>query len=162
MTPIISPNKAVLFAVTGFILYWVLALVVPSLILRDVFNALAFGAATVITVTWAPAAIKAVREEADDGSWQLVLAIFILWAVALAQRLYTIVFNSYDRPDAWAVSPIAGFWPYSYFLAGVLFLAAPAVRPDGFRIHGVWTIAIAGAIGGLLAGLLIGLSIPSV
>lgn len=52
----ITQNRAVVFAVFAFVAYWVAALFVPSLILRDVFNSLAFGTAIIITFTWWPSA----------------------------------------------------------------------------------------------------------
>jgi hypothetical protein len=157
----ISPNRAVVFAVGAFVLYWITAMFVPPLVLRDVFNSLAFGTAIVITVTWLPSALKAVKENADSGEWQLILAIFIVWFVVMCQRVYVILFNWYDRPDAWAMSAIAGFWPYSYMIAGLLFLSAPGVQGDGIKGRALGAMIAAVALGSLIAGILIGASIST-
>ena len=157
----ITPNRAIVFAVAAFLLYWIASLFVPALVLRDVFNSLAFGTAIIITITWFPAAIRALKEGADSGEWQLILAIFIVWFVVLCQRIYVITFNWYDRPEAWALSPISGFWPYSYTLAGILFLSAPGVSGNTFRSQAIWAIVAAVAIGSLIAGILIGASIST-
>ena len=157
----ITPNKAVVFAVGCFILYWVLALVVPPMILRDVFNSLAFGAAVIIAATWAPSAFKAVREGANSGEWQLILGIFIVWFVVMCQRVYVIIFNWQGRPDSWADGPVSGFWPYSFTIAGMLFLVASGTQTQGFRVGSVWAIMAAVGIGCLMAGILIGTSISS-
>jgi hypothetical protein len=157
----VSPNRAILFAVGAFVAYWLAALFVPPLVLRDVFNSLAFGTAIVITVTWMPSAMKAVKENADTGEWQLILAIFVVWFVVLCQRVYTILFNWYDRPDAWANSAVAGFWPYSYMIAGLLFLSAPGVQGDGIKNRSIWAMITAVALGSLIAGILIGASIST-
>lgn len=158
---VISPNRAIAFAVAAFIIYWLLAMFVPAMILRDVFNSLAFGAAVIITATWMPAAVKAMKEEADNGEWQLLLAIFIMWAVILVQRAYVIAFNFFDRPVEWINSAIPGFFPYSFMISGLLFLSAPGVKAGRIGVRSIWAIIAAVAIGALVAGILIGASIPS-
>jgi hypothetical protein len=162
MVRALSANRAVVFAVLSFIAYWIAAMFVPPLTFRDVFNSLAFGAAVIISITWGPSAYRAVKENADTGEWQLVLAIFMVWFVVLCQRIYVIVYNWYDRPDAWANSAISGFWPYSYMLAGLLFLSAPGVKGDGIESKAIWTIIAAVALGSLVAGVLIRASISTV
>lgn len=157
----LSPNRAVVFAVLAFLGYWIASMFVPALILRDVFNSLAFGTAIIITVTWGPAAFRAMRESADTGEWQLVLAIFLVWVVVAIQRVYVIVFNAYGRPEAWADSAISGFWPYSFLISGLLFLSAPGVDGDKFKSNAVWAIVAAVGIGALVAGILIGAAIPT-
>lgn len=158
----LTPNRAVVFAVLSFVAYWLAAIIVPAPILRDVFNALAFGAAVIITITWGPSAWRAVRENADSGEWQLILAIFLLWFIVLSQRVYVIAFNWLDRPDWLASSAISGFWPYSYMMAGMLFLSAPGVKGHGIESGAIWSIIAAVAIGSLVAGILIGASISTV
>lgn len=157
----ITPNKAVVVAVGGFLLYWLLAIFVPSSILRDVFNSLAFGAAVIITATWAPTVWHAMHRNSERGSWQLILAIFIVWVVIMCQRVYVIAFNWQGRPDSWVEGPIGGFWPYSFTMAGLLFLVAPGVHAQGVRSRAMWAIISAVGIGSLTAGILIGASIPT-
>lgn len=57
----INPNRVLVFAVTCFVAYWLVALFVPGHALRDVMNSFAFGVAITIVVTWLPSAIQAVR-----------------------------------------------------------------------------------------------------
>lgn len=158
----ITPNRAVVFAVGAFIAYWLAAIFVPSLVLRDIFNSLAFGTAIIITFTRWPSAVRAIKEGAESGEWQLILAIFLVWFVVLAQRIYVITFNWMGRPEAWSEAPIAGFWPYSYMIAGLLFLSAPGVTGDKMGSRAIWSIVMAVAIGSLIAGILIGASISTV
>lgn len=158
----ITPNSAVVFAVVAFVAYWIMSLMVPPLLLRDIFNSLAFGTAIIITITWAPAAVRAIKENADSGEWQLILAIFLVWFVVLIQRIYVIAFNWHGRPEAWAVSPVAGFWPYSYMIAGLLFLSAPGVKDDRIEKRAIWAMLSAVGVGCLIAGILIGASISTV
>lgn len=157
----VTPNRAVVFAVFAFLAYWIATMFVPPLVLRDVFNSLAFGAALIITLTWWKSAYQAVRENADSGEWQLILGIFFMWFVALSQRVYIIVFNWYGRPDDWANSAIAGFWPYSYMVAGLLFLSAPGLQGGKFESRALWMIVAAVGVGSLIAGILIGASIST-
>jgi len=157
----LTPNRAVVFAVGAFLAYWIASMIVPALLLRDIFNSLAFGTAIIITITWGPSAYRAVKENADTGEWQLILAIFIVWFVVLCQRVYVISFNWAGRPDSWALSPAAGFWPYSYMIAGMLFLSAPGVKGDTIQSRAIWAIVAAVGIGCMVAGILIGLSIST-
>lgn len=161
MLQTISPNRAVLVAVGAFVLYWIMAMFVPALILRDVFNSLAFGAAFMIVLTWFPGAAKALQGEGSTGERQLVLAIFLVWLVVLLQRIYVITFNWMGRPEAWAESALAGFFPYSYVIGGLLFLSAPGVHGGGLERRAFWSIVAAVGVGSLMAGILIGASIPS-
>ncbi|WP_018900440.1 hypothetical protein [Rhizobium sp. 2MFCol3.1] len=158
----LTPNRAVVFAVGAFLAYWIASMFVPPLVLRDIFNSLAFGTAVIITITWGPAAFRAVKNGADSGEWLLVLAIFLIWLVVLCQRLYVIAFNWLGRPESWALSPVSGFWPYSYTVAGMLFLSAPGFRDGDLSTRNIWAIILAVAIGSLLAGVMIGASISTV
>lgn len=158
---VITPNRAAIFAVLALVFYGIVAAFLPPLILREVFNSLAWGGALIITITWLPAAWKAVRENADSGEWQLILAIFIVWAVVTMQRTYVIAFNWMGRPDGWANSAVAGFWPYSYMIAAMLFLSAPGVKGGKLESRSIWSMIIAVGIGCLLAGFLLGASIST-
>jgi hypothetical protein len=157
----LSPNRAVVFAVLAPIAYAILAMFVPGIVLRDVFNSLAFGAAVIIVLTWAPSAYKAVRDGADTGEWQLILAIFVVWFVTMCQRIYVIAFNWAGRPESWVDSPVSGFWPYSYMFAGLLFLAAPGARSKGIRPQALWAIIAAVALGSFVAGALFWASVST-
>jgi len=162
MVRALTPNSAVAFAVFSFVLYWIAALFVPAIILRDVFNALAFGIAVMIVLTWGPSATRAVRQNADSGEWQLILAIFMVWFIVLCQRSYVVIYNWNGQPESWAALPISGFWPYEYVIAGLLFLAAPGVKGGAIENKAIWTIIAAVAIGSLIAGIVIGASISTV
>lgn len=86
----------------------------------------------------------------------------MLWGVVTLQRSYVILFNYYGRPEVWADSAISGFWPYSYTIAGLLFLAAPGVKGDGFTKRALWAMFAAVGVGGLIAGIVIGLSLSTI
>lgn len=154
MLTTISPNRVLLLAVAAFVFYWILALFFPGPVLRDVFNSLRLSAAIILTITWAKPAWTAAREEARSGEWQLVVAIFFLWFVVTLLGAYSIVFNWYGRPASWAESAIAGFFPYSFLIAAVLFIVAPGVHSDGVGSKTVWTLILGTAIGAFIAGML--------
>jgi hypothetical protein len=157
----ITPNRAVLFAVFGFVFYWVLALFVPAAALRDVFNSLCFGTAVIIVLTWLPSALKALKENVDAAEWQLIIGIFLIWLIVAAHRIYAIAFNFAGRPDSWADSAITGFFPYSFMLGGLLFLTAPAVDDRRLGRRAIWAIVAAVAIGSFVAGALFMASIST-
>jgi hypothetical protein len=157
----LTPNRAVVFVVCGFIAFWIAALFVPTPLLRDVFNSIGFGVALIVTITWGSAAWRAVREGANSGAWQLILSLYLGWMTVLMQRVYAIVFNWEGRPVEWLDWPISGFWPYSYAVAGLLLLSAPGVKADGMRSTALWSMIAAVAIGSLVAGILIGVNIST-
>lgn len=162
MLQVLTPNRALVFAVGAPIIYWLLAIWVPAHLLREVFNSLGFGAALIITITWGPSAWRAIKENAGSGEWQIILAIFVTWFVVLLQRCYTIIFNWAGRPIEWMDSPITGFWPFSYMIAGMLLLSAPGVTVAGYRSTAIWAMVAAASIGSLVAGILIGVNISTV
>lgn len=162
MITAVTPNKAIVFAVGAFILYWVMAFIFPIVILRDVFNSLAFGTAVVITATWAPSTYRAIKEEANSGAWQLILGISLFWFVVLIQRIYAIAFNWAGRPPEWLNHPISGFFAYSFMISGLLFLSAPGVRAEReLKQRALVAMVVSVAIGGFIAGVLFGTSIAS-
>ena len=161
MLQVATPNRAIMFAVGAFVAYWIAAMFVPPMVLRDIFNSLAFGTAIIITITWMPSALRAVRENIDTGEWQLIMAIFLVWFIVMCQRVYIIVFNWFGRPESWSDSPISGFWPYSFMIAGLLFLSAPGVEGSALRSQAIWSMVAAVAVGSMIAGILIGTSIST-
>lgn len=152
----IKPRSAAIFAVGGLFSYFVLAVFIEPLLLRDIFNNMALGVAIMVALTWAPAAFRAFREGADEGKWQLVVAVFLTFCVIIFQRTYAIAVIWFNRPPWLVESAIAGFIPYSITLVGMLFLSAPGIAegaPKGrYWIH----IMFAVAIGSLIAGIMIG------
>lgn len=161
--PHVSPNRVVGVAIALFVFYWILALFVPANILRDVFNSLAFGTQLLVVLTWSRSAYRAVRYDAHDGAWLLILAVFYICLIALLQRVYAISINSmsYEDAEIWRDSAIAGFFPYSYMIAGALFLISPGVRTEGIKQKAWWTLFIAGCIGSFVAGALSTLSVST-
>ena len=159
--PAVSPSHVVAAAIILFVAYWLLALFVPGVALRDLFNAIAFGAQLFVVLTWWPAAYRAVKEESDNGAWLLIVAVFHICFVALMQRSYQIVFNWMERPKAWEESAISGFFPYSYAIAAMLFLVSPDVRGGVMKPRAWWLILSSAAVGGFIAGALFMTSLPS-
>lgn len=158
-----TANKAIVFVVSAFVLYWILVLFIPVRHLRDVFNALAFGGALMITVTWSKSTLKSIKEEAGDGTWQLLVAITLGWFIVVMQRLYSMIFNWYGQPESWLNSPLSGFWPYSYMVCAFLFLAAPGISSTQvvLRQQTLKYLTFAAIIGSFVAGMVLGASIAT-
>lgn len=159
--PEVSPNRVVAAAIALFVLYWIMAMFTPAMVLRDVFNSLAFGAQLLVVLTWGRSAWRAIKYNASDGAWLLVLAVFYICLVALMQRTYAIAFNWMGRPESWDASAIAGFWPYSYMIAAGMFLMSPGVRSDGIKPRAWWTLFMAGCVGSFVAGAMFTLSVST-
>lgn len=151
-----------MFTAFAFCLYWTLAVIFPAQVIRDIANAFTLSIAFIIVATWATSTIRAIREGASNGAWQLIMGITLVWFVILAQRLYAIAFNWFGRPMSWLDSPITGFWPYSFFIAGILFLSAPGLQVDGkLKRRAIASMLIAVGLGCFIAGTLFGASISS-
>lgn len=159
--PDVSPNRVIAAAIALFVAYWIASMFAPAVVLRDLFNSLAFGTQVLVVFTWFSAAKKAVKNSANDGAWLLVLAVFFICFVAMSQRIYSITFNYMGQPDSWRMSPIAGFWPYSYMIAGWLFLMSPGVKSDGVRPRAWLSLLGAVAIGSFVAGVVFTMSIQT-
>jgi hypothetical protein len=157
--PEVSPNRVIASAIVLFVAYWIAAIFVPAMVLRDVSNSLTFGLQTLVVITWWSAARRAIRNSANDGAWVLVLAVWFISFVALLQRIYAITFNWMGQPEAWQQSAIAGFWPYSFGVAAALFLVSPAIKSDGVKPTAWWTLLAGGIVGGFVSGVVLTLSV---
>lgn len=158
----LTPRTVVAAMLFAQVVYVILASLVPSIILRDVFNPLAFGVFTVITVTWARDAVRGLQIGMKSAAWYLVFGVFYLSLVAMTQRVYAMVFNALGRPDWLAESMFAGYWPYQYGIAGILILYAAGAQEHGDQPKSWRTTGVALFIGGMVAGAIIAWSIPSV
>lgn len=154
----ITSNRAAWTAFASLAFYWVLAAIVPTPILREVFNSLSLGVALMVVITWFPATARAFRHGAGGGEGQLVIAIFLAFAVLTFQRVYVIVLNTMANPQWLRDSSISGFVPYLITIVGILFLIAPGVQAGAPRGRHWWHIIIGVALGSGLAGVMLGRS----
>lgn len=158
----LSPRSVVIALFAAPIFYFIVAAFVPPIILRDFFNPLAFGVFAVIAATWARDAFEGLRQGMATPAWFLIFGVFHVAFVAMSQRLYAMIFVALGRPDWMAEGVFAGFWPYSYLLAGISILYAAGVQEHGSRPQSWATVAVAIFIGGMAAGATLALSISSV
>lgn len=158
----LTPRIVVLGICLAPLFYFLAATVIPPIILRDLFNPLAFGVFAVIAATWARDAYEDLVTNGPSPSWFLVFGVLHFAFVAMAQRLYAMIFVALGRPDWLAEGVFAGFWPYSYLLAGLSILYAAGVQEHGTRPQSWATIGVAIFIGGMAAGATLALSISSV
>jgi hypothetical protein len=157
----LSPRSITLAIIAAPVAYVFLALIVPPLLLRDIFNPLAFAVFAVIAATWARDAIAGLRAGMQQAAWFLVFGVFHLSFVTTVHRTYVIVFNALDRPLWLSEGMFAGFWAYSYFLAGLTILYAAGMQQHGDSIRAWTTSTVAVFLGGMIAGAGIALSIAS-
>ena len=130
MMPHSPPSyKMLIWSIVAVAFYWLLSAFVSGLALQITFNSVVFGLSTSILLTWTPAAFYAMRHGAK-GENQNIIAIFTIWMVVWLQRLYSIAFVSFDRPQWLMDSALPAFLAYLFGMAGVLFLLAPAFVKD--------------------------------
>lgn len=144
MRRIFTPNRAI--ALTGLspLLYWFIAPFFDPQTARDVLNPMATGFAAMISFTWLPSLIHSIRNRIPG--WSLILGIFVVWTVVWMNRIYAAVFNYLGQPRWWLDSYLAGFWPWSYVVAGALFLYAAADDEEAISWSSSVTLAFAAAI----------------
>lgn len=155
-----STNKILLFIIFAPISYFIAAIFIPGTILRDVFNSLSFGTAVMIWFTWLYAFIEAVRSEGKAGKWRLILGLCLTMQTVMISRVYSGLFNWYDRPESWALGPFPGFLSFSYFLGGALILSA-ATEADETPLTNLLPLLIGVGIGGIVAGVIIGMGLST-
>ncbi len=156
----VRPLTALWIAVGIICAYWSAAVVVDPLVLRDVFNNITLGVAVTVMLTWASGAWTSFKEGAKEGDDQLVIAVFLLYAVLAFQRMYAIVAVALERPVWLVEGPLSGFVSYLLCAVGLLFLVAPGISP-GAPKNRYWVhILFAVAGGSLVAGFLIGKTLP--
>ena len=145
-----TSNRMLMLALAAIASYWVLPWFATGLQLQIVFNSLVFGVATMILVTWGPAAYYALRGRARAEN-QNIIAVYTVWSVVWLQRLYSITFVTLDRPDWLLNSALPAFMAYLFGMSGILFLAAPASIQHAPRSY-YWRLAAATVFGALFGG----------
>lgn len=160
--PVITPSQTVVGALGLFAAYWLTALFIPAVILRDVFNIFALTISAGVAMVWFMPTMDLVRHrQGDGGRWQLSFGILMVALLVTCHRLYAIGFNAAGRPQWLLDSPMSGFWPYAFSISMALFLVAPGVTKDGFRPGSFWAIVLSVGLGGAIAGFLLGMQIST-
>lgn len=158
----LTPRSVILAVLAAPVAYLAVSLVVSPILLRDVFNPLAFAVFAVIAVTWARHALTGLRTGMQSAVWFLIFGVFHFSFVTTLHRTYVMVNNALGKPPWLSEGFFAGFWAYSYFLAGLTILYAAGLQQHGETIRAWTTSTVAIFIGGMLAGAGIVLSVSTV
>lgn len=160
--PIITPSQTLVGSLMLFGAYWLVAMVIPAAILRDVFNIFALTISAGVAMVWFTPTMDLVRhKQGEGGRWQLSFGILLVALLVTCHRLYAIGFNAAGRPQWLLDSPMSGFWPYAFSITMALFLVAPGVTREGFRPSSFWAIVLSVGLGGAIAGFLLGMQIST-
>lgn len=93
-------------------------------------DSLVMGVASGMVWIWSPAANRALRRGALDGSDKVIITVWLAWTMYLVQRSYTLVNTALDRP-VWLTESLAPQMIATFiFLAGMYGLVAPASEPS--------------------------------
>lgn len=161
MLKILTPNKVITGFVFAPVFYFIASLFIPSWVLREIFNSLSFGVYVMISITWLMSFFIAIKNEGDEGKWRLILGIYVLAFTVTETRVYSFVFNYLGRPDWIGLSPLPGFFSFSYFMAGILILSAVLDEKER-PILALKPLLLAIAIGSASAGAVFALGISAV
>jgi hypothetical protein len=95
-------------------------------------DCLVAGVAAGIVWIWTPAASRALRRGAVEGSDKVILMIWSAWAMYLVQRCYALTSTAFGEPPWLTQGPVPQIIATVIFLAGMYGLTAPA-SPVGER-----------------------------
>lgn len=153
----LTKYEALLFTVVGPAFFWILAIFVDPILLKNLFDSLALGVFILVAYVWFWPMMEELRSrgrESDAGGWVIVLGVFY-WAFTLAwQRVYAIAAVYLNRPHWMIYGTLAAFIPFSLMWGGFLFLLAPGMTSHSIHADrkGLIYVIIAVFIGGAAAG----------
>ena len=156
-----EPNRILIGLIISLLGFWIVAMVVPTEVLRNVFSATAFSVAFMVVITWFSAAMKAMRDGSAEPAWRLVIGIFGIFLWVYLNRSYVAIYNQVPKEwqDWLRETPISAWWSFGFTLFGMFFLQAPSAQEHGMGMRSWVTSLIAIVIGTFAAGVIIGMSL---
>lgn len=115
---------------------------------------LLFGVAVGISISWAPAAINALKRGASDDNAKIILTIWLSWLALIVLAAYANLTIWLQRPDWLIKSPASLVVVVLMLIAGSYALVAPATGEDIPKREKIWS-SIATGIGGAAVGVIL-------
>jgi hypothetical protein len=140
--------------------YWIFDLFLPHEQMIEISSDLVLGATTAGLIRYSREAGLAMRE-GREGPDFLLVAIWSTMAILFTHRVYAIVLNAYDRPQALLDSPIGSFIVWMMAWACTMFLIAPDAVNGRIPTKSRVLIGVALFIAGLVSGVSIAVSITT-
>ena len=72
-----------------------------------VLNVIILGVAVTVSMSWTPAALRAIQDGANGGANKVILAIWLSWTALIIQRIYAFALTVMGRPN-WLVESVCG------------------------------------------------------
>lgn len=153
-------NFVTVFFVLGLGLFWLAWTTLSLEVITEIASSLVLGTTLTLTVTWAPAAIRAIvhtlRGGRLDGYQIFHVGFWLLNVALLFQRIWIIIFRWADRPD-WMLSlPWSAFSAWTIACASALIILSPETIKGEVPNRNKLYVAFAACLGSLIAGITIG------
>jgi hypothetical protein len=136
--------RSFLFVVLAMVVFSVPALFIDPDNMTEILSAGLFIACLVGIWRWGPAAVRVALSGAKTReSWGIIAVVGLLFSLAV-QRVYSVVFINFDRPEWLTTLHISPFITYMMMIAVVLFISAttfPGEKPT--RLGGIAAAIIA-------------------
>lgn len=117
-------------------------------------NILVLSVSVVVNITWAPAAMGAIRNGAKSAADKIVLTVWGSWMILSSQRLYTLLLTVYGRPDWLIETPINILIVTGIIVAGCYAAYSTIGEAEAPRQEKLW-VYFGTAAGGCVFGILV-------
>lgn len=156
-------NFVTIFMTVGLLLFWAAFYLLGLDITTEVASSLALGAHFTLTVTWLPAAtralLSAMRGGKLDGYQIFHIGFWLLNVALLAHRCWITAFRWADRPDWMLDLPVSAFIAWSIACASALIILSPETVQGEVPNRNKLYVIFAACLGSLVAGITIGVFI---
>jgi hypothetical protein len=140
--------------------YWAFDFFLPHEQMVEISSDLVLGATTAGLIRYSRDAGFAMRD-GREGPDFLLVAIWSTLAILFTHRIYAIVLNAYDRPQALLDSPVGSFIVWMMAWACLMFLIAPDAENGHIPSRSRLLIGFALFVAGLVSGISIAVSLTS-
>jgi hypothetical protein len=141
-------------------LYWAIDFFLPHQQMIEISSDLVLGVTIACLIRYSREAGRALRD-GRGGPDFLIVAIWSTMAILFIHRIYAIVINVYDRPEALIDSSLGSFIVWMLAWACTMFLIAPDAEDGRIPTKSRLLIGFALFIAGLVSGVSIAVSITT-
>lgn len=149
-------QRATLTAIGLIMAFLILATVTPPEHLKRWMDAGRFGFAMTVAIVCARPAVEVFHHGAKDRGDQVIVAVFLVWALITAQAIWIPISREVALPVWFPETQVSAVFPYLFMVSAAFFLV-PIGNGSKDLPTGNWPlIAVAGAIGAGAMGFMLG------
>lgn len=144
----LARSRAVWFLAAAMVVFWAMWFGLGFDATYELTSSLRFGAAIMLTITWAAPCWYGLRSAgADQGEGLLQAGLFFMVLTVSGWGAYGIAYRWMGRPEWLLQTPIGSFLAWSLFCSCVLIMFAPGTRGGVIPMRNWIYLLIATAIG---------------